>query len=278
MAADGENQPKVIMSIDQKRAEEGMKLFKGEAELEFDSAAATKYKDDVDAKAAKLDVEISLLTGKDNKKARSEKEKEKKALKDAKEYIDACKVVKGLKPPNGNFIKQGSGPTKEEIEAEEARKKAAQEEERRKAEEADAKGKEEKAAKEKAKKPQESAGISKAERDELEKLKNDIISRKKTLKEQGMSGGQMNKDAEIVAWVARMNELKEKENPGATAKPDKKAGKKALSSDQAAAKEQIEREIEEYRNKLKAEFGYSAKDIKNDPDMLEMQKKLAEIK
>merc|ERR1711985_23109 len=91
-------------------------------------------------------------------------------------------------------------------------------------------------AKKKAdKKPQESAGISKAERDELEKLKNDIIARKKELKETGMSGGQINKDEQVVGWVTRMNELKEKENPGClqAAKEDKKEGKKKkLSAEQ----------------------------------------------
>merc|ERR1711933_588336 len=91
-----------------------------------------------------------------------------------------------------------------------------------------------------SKKKAESAGISPAERQELEKLKADIIARKSTLKESGMSGGQINKDSEIVAWVARMNELKEKE-------------------------------IEEYRLKLKSEFGYSNKDINADPDMVDMQ-------
>merc|ERR1711937_1070189 len=77
-------------------------------------------------------------------------------------------------------------------------------------------------------KAKESAGISREEKDELERLKNQIIEKKKALKEQGMSGGQMNKDEEIVGWVARMNELKEKECPGALAakKDEKKGGKK----------------------------------------------------
>merc|ERR1719359_2301376 len=65
-------------------------------------------------------------------------------------------------------------------------------------------------------KKQDSAGISKAERDELEKIKNDIIARKAELKAGGMSGGQINKDEQVVGWVARMNELKEKESPGST--------------------------------------------------------------
>jgi hypothetical protein len=57
-------------------------------------------------------------------------------------------------------------------------------------------------------------------------LKKDIIERKSQLKAEGMSGGQQNKDAQIVQWVARMNELKEKECPGSTQKDDKKEGKK----------------------------------------------------
>merc|ERR1712032_238369 len=71
--------------------------------------------------------------------------------------------------------------------------------------------KKEKEKKEKPKKKDEGAGISPAERMELEQLKNDIIARKKELKEGGMTGGQINKDEQVAAWVARMNELKEKE-------------------------------------------------------------------
>merc|ERR1712190_371047 len=70
-------------------------------------------------------------------------------------------------------------------------------------------------------KKQERAGISPAERDELEKLKTDIISRKAELKAQGLSGGACNKDETVVAWVTRMNELKEKAEP-TLAEGDKK--------------------------------------------------------
>merc|ERR1712066_972071 len=130
------------------------------------------------------------------------------------------------------------------------------------------------------KKKVESAGISPAERQELEKLKTDIIAKKSSLKESGMSGGQINKEPEIVAWVARMNELKEKECPGSTAagKDDEKAKKKVLGSDAAKEVEALEKEVEEYKQKLKAEFGYSNKDINADPDMLEMQAKLKALK
>merc|ERR1719222_1599843 len=53
---------------------------------------------------AELDEIIKGLTGKDNKKARTEKEKEKKALKDSKQYIDAEKIAKGKEPSNGFFV------------------------------------------------------------------------------------------------------------------------------------------------------------------------------
>merc|ERR1712187_230197 len=101
--------------------------------------------------------------------------------------------------------------------------------------------------KEKPKKAMEAAGISKAERDELEKIKNDIITLKKELKDQGMSGGQMNKDERVVAMVTRMNELKEKESPGSTtAKKDEGKEKKGnkLSAETEAELARLNDEIE----------------------------------
>merc|ERR1712032_648826 len=148
------------------------------------------------------------------------------------------------------------------------------------AEESNAGKKDEKEKKEKPKKAQESAGISKAERDELEKLKNDIIARKKELKDQGLSGGQCNKDEQVVAWVTRMNELKEKESPGSSAgkKDDGKDKKKDAKSNKTEEKMALEAKIEEYRQQLVSEFKYSAKEIKADPDMAEMVKALAKMK
>merc|ERR1712203_815532 len=113
------------------------------------------------------------------------------------------------------------------------------------------------------------------------KLKNDIIARKKELKDSGMSGGQINKDEEIVSCVKRMNELKEKDNPGclAAAKEDQKSSKKKpLSADQEKAKKELELQIEEYKSKLKNEYGYSNKDIKSDPDLLDMTNRLNAMK
>merc|ERR1719487_1085341 len=52
-----------------------------------------------------VEAEAAALTGKDNKKARQEKSKEAAAMKNTPEYIDACKVVKGLQPKNGHFVK-----------------------------------------------------------------------------------------------------------------------------------------------------------------------------
>lgn len=78
----------------------------------------------------------------------------------------------------------------------------------------------------KKEKKEESAGISPAERDELEKLKTEIVSKKMALKEQGLSGGQQNKDPDVVKMVARMQELKVKSGEiSGDAKADKKAAK-----------------------------------------------------
>lgn len=124
----------------------------------------------------------------------------------------------------------------------------------------------------------ESAGLSKAERDELEKLKGDIISRKAELKAAGKSGGECNKDEQVVIWVARMQELKIKEDPSlAEAGKDKgkdkdKGKKKALGSEQAAELEKMKADLEAYRQQLIHEFGYSKKDISADPDYKDKEK------
>merc|ERR1712117_911921 len=207
------------------------------------------------------------LTGKDNKKARTEKEKEKKAIKDSKQYIDAEKIAKGKEPSNGFFV------IKKEKAVADAKAAAAPADEKK----TDKKDDKDKKEKPKAK---ESAGISKAERDELEKLKTDIIARKTELKAQGMSGGQQNKDEQIVAWVTRMNELKEKENPGclAAAKSEKSGGKKKVNSTEKQAEiDALEKEINEYKEKLINEFKYSKKDIAGDPEMQDLQKKLKDL-
>jgi len=254
-----------------KQAAAGMNLFKGEDSLDIDVAAATTFKEQMDAQIAKLEAEAAALTGKENKKARVEKDKEKAGIKNQKDYIDACKIVKGLPPVHGFFAKAVAtapvevAPAPVEAEAEADAKEVGEKKEK----------------KEKPKKAQESAGLSRAERDELESLKNQIIERKKTLKDGGMSGGQINKDGEIVAWVARMNELKEKENPGClqAQKDEKKAGskKKQLNSDVQASLDAKQKALEEYTEKLRTEFKYSKKEIATDPDYQEMKAEIDKL-
>merc|ERR1712110_1249375 len=125
----------------------------------------------------------------------------------------------------------------------------------------------------------ESAGLSPAEKKELDQLKADIIKRKGDLKAEGKSGGECNKDEQVVAWVARMQELKIKEDPtladgGDKKKDDKKKDKGKKTEEKMA----LEQKIEDYRLQLKSEFGYSDKDIKADPDMQDLQKQFKDMK
>merc|ERR1712232_11506 len=131
----------------------------------------------------------------------------------------------------------------------------------------------------KPKKAMESAGLSPDEKKELDKLKTDIIARKGELKAQGKSGGECNKDEQVVGWVARMTELKIKEDP-TLADADKKKGddKKKDKSNKTEEKMALEKKVEEYRLQLKSEFQYSDKDIKADPDMQDMMKQLQKMK
>jgi hypothetical protein len=256
-----------IKSVDELRAAEGLKLFEqeGGGSVQYDPEAAQKYLDECDAAIKAMEEEVKLLTGKENKKAQTEKKKSISAAKNELKYIDATKVVKGLEAKNGNFIKSKT----------EAKKVEKKEEPKPVAEEVK---KEDSKKDEKKAKKADSAGISKEERQELEDLKNKIVARKTELKAQGMSGGQQNKDPEVAAMVARMNELKEKESPGSTAKAGKDKGsskkKGALTSEEQKQMEALKGEIEVYRERLVKEFGYSKKEIKADPEMLEMEEKL----
>ena len=70
----------------------------------FDTDGATAYKAEHEAAIKAKEAEAEALTGKDNKKARTEKSKEAAAMKNDPKYVDACKVLKGLEAPNGSFM------------------------------------------------------------------------------------------------------------------------------------------------------------------------------
>merc|ERR1711977_632575 len=129
-----------------------MKLFEQESggSVTYDVEGAKKHLDECDAAIKAMEEEVKLLTGKDNKKAQTEKKKAISAAKNDLKYIDATKVVKGLEPKNGNFIKS-------KVEAKKIEKKEEPKKEDSKKDE-------------KKSKKQESAGISKEERQELEDL------------------------------------------------------------------------------------------------------------
>jgi len=248
------------------QAEEGMKLFEAQqgTAAEVDKAAAEKYKAEVETRIATLEAEATLLTGKDKKKERAANGKEVAELKGEQQYVDACKIVKGLESKFGYFVtnaaeapqvEQVAQPATEDIKPEKAKKDTKKEIKK------------------------ESAGLSPAETKELETIKQAIVERKAILKEQGMSGGQQNKDEEVVKMVARMNELKEKQEPGSTKKEkdDKKGSKKKtpLSAEEQKEFAQLQNEVEIYKAKLRQEFGYSNKDMKADPDLQDMEARLA---
>merc|ERR1719251_576837 len=141
--------------------------------------------------------------------------------------------MKGLEPKKGFFVLSSSKPA---AAAPVAPAPAAEPEPPKE------EPKKEEPKKEKKEKKQESAGLSPAETKELEQIKKDLIERKAKLKAEGMSGGQQNKDEQVVAWVKRMTELKEKQDPGSTQKDDKKkdSGKKKASSAPLSSEEQKE--------------------------------------
>jgi len=225
--------------------------------MPMDTVMAQKIIDETNSKIKVLEAEMEQLTGKDNKKARNAKSREVADMKKTEDFTDAERVLAGKEPLSEKW-KSGEVKVekKEEIVLENVVKDAY------------VKPKEIAPKKEKKEKKEESAGISPAERDELEKLKTDIVAKKTALKEQGMSGGQQNKDPDVVKMVARMQEI------SGDAKEDKKKAKgKGPKGDPEEIKK-LTQEIEDYKLKLKTEFGYTKNDIAKDEDILEMQKRL----
>merc|ERR1719207_50523 len=130
----------------------------------------------------------------------------------------------------------------------------------------------------KNKKEKKQKELSEEEKQQMEKLKNDIMTKKSELKAEGMSGGQINKNSDIVEWVAKLNALKEKEaqlKGDLTAKDVKKEEKSNKGDAKEIAK--LKDEMDAYKLKLKEEFGYSKQDINKDPDLVEMQKRYKEM-
>merc|ERR1719313_2341894 len=82
---------RVTKSIDDLRAAEGMKLFEQENSgiVQYDLAAAQKHLDACEAGIKAMEEEVKLLTGKDNKKAQTDKKKAISAAKNDAKYIDA---------------------------------------------------------------------------------------------------------------------------------------------------------------------------------------------
>merc|ERR1711937_972071 len=128
----------------------------------------------------------------------------------------------------------------------------------------------------KKEKPQKE--LSEKEVEEMEKLKQNIMTKKSELKAEGMTGGQINKDSEIVGWVAKLQALKEKEAAlkGNLTEKDLKAEAKGKKGDDKEI-QKLKNDIEEYKLKLKEEFGYTKQEINKDPDLMDMQKRYKEM-
>merc|ERR1711870_229388 len=82
-------------------------------EVQVDKAAAAAFQAEHEAAIKAKQDHADTLTGKDNKKARTEASKEISAMKNDDKYIDTLKIAKDLPPPHGNFV-IGGGQKKEE--------------------------------------------------------------------------------------------------------------------------------------------------------------------
>jgi len=223
------------------------------------------------AKVKVLESEIDSLPGKDNKKARNAKSREIAELKKDANFMDAERILVGKEPITpSNKTPQNSKPKGGEYDDLFAS--------------ADA-GKNYVAAvstelvfTSKKKKDKPAKGLSEKELEDMEKLKQNIMTKKSELKAEGMSGGQINKNSDIVDWVAKLNALKEKEAALKGNMTEKEAKKEATGKKGDPKEiEKLRQDIEDYKAKLKEEFGYTKQEINKDPDLMDMQKRYKEI-
>merc|ERR1719231_1806717 len=189
------------------------------------------------AKVKVLESEIDTLTGKDNKKARNAKSREIAELKKDANFVDAERILVGKEPITPtNKTPQNAPPKKGEYDDLFAGCDA---------------GKmyvapttESLTFTSKKKKEKPAKGLSEKELEDMEKLKQNIMTKKAELKAEGMSGGQINKNSDIVDWVAKLNALKEKEATLKGNMTQKEAQK------EASGKKGDEKEISRLRDEI----------------------------
>jgi hypothetical protein len=223
------------------------------------------------AKVKMLESEIDAMPGKENKKARNAKSREIAELKKDADFMDAERILVGKEPITpSNKTPQNAPQKKGEYEDLFDSFDAGKMYVAAKSESLTF------TSKKKKDKPQK--GLSEKELEDMEKLKQNIMTKKSELKAEGMSGGQINKDSDIVDWVAKLNALKEKE-AALKGNMSEKEAKKESTSKKGDDKEisKLKQDIEDYKLKLKEEFGYTKQEINKDPDLVEMQQRYKQI-
>jgi hypothetical protein len=228
------------------------------------------------SKVKNLELEIEDLSGKENKKARNARSRVIAEMKKDVNFMDAERIIAGkeaLSPMN----RDPNTPSKRVGEYDHIFAKANG---------LTADGKLAYVAPtvdigvtvSKKKKEKKATDLTDEEKQQMEKLKNDIVTKKAELKAEGVSGGQINKDSEIVDWVAKLNALKEKEAQlkGALSDKDVKNAEKSKKGDEKEIA-RLRDEIDAYKLKLKEDFGYSKQDINKDPDLVEMQTRFKQM-
>merc|ERR1719439_490341 len=221
-----------------------------------------------------LEAEITDLSGKENKKARNARSRVIAEMKKDVNFMDAERILAGkeaLSPMN----RDPNTPSKKVGEYDHLFAQKATMPDGKLAYVAPTADIGVTGTKKKEKKAKD---LSEEEKNLMEKLKNDIVTKKAELKAEGMSGGQINKNSDIVDMVAKLNALKEKEaqlKGNMTEKDVKKDEKSKKGDEKEIAK--LRDDIEAYKLKLKEEFGYSKQDINKDPDLVEMQKRYKEM-
>mmetsp|Transcript_106266 Transcript_106266/g.297481 ORF Transcript_106266/g.297481 Transcript_106266/m.297481 type:complete len:290 (+) Transcript_106266:104-973(+) len=253
---------------------------------------------------ASLQAEVDSLSGKAHHKARAAKAKHIAELRDQERYLDACRVVKGMAPLHGHFAAEAKGaaqPAPQEADGaedaglnpESAARLAAEAtlalkrlEEATRHQRVSSGGdnvdevdpeledlrKEERllVGRLAAQRKQSATGLNPSQAKEFERLLAEITERKASLRAQGLTEHEQDKDERVLLNLVRLAEIRQYE------RHEKKHERKERHEFEGI-REEVERlrtKVDAHKKRLREE-GIKSKSLKQDPQVGDLEERLA---
>jgi len=122
---------------------------------------------------------------------------------------------------------------------------------------------------------EEVTGLSPSEAREVERLLVEITELKARMTVEGLTEHEQDRDERIFARMLRVSELRRKEHHDK--KHDQHRHKVKAHDELRTELEQLRSDLGSHKQRLRDELGYSHKDLKHDPDVAELEERLAAL-